>query len=462
MQIISEPRKDIAKVWGTPAPKDTKYRLLLYHIQEDCAEGSLLLNTVTGELVLLDTDEAELVRELPASHTLKMDELIAHRFLVPEGFDDAKSVNQLRQVLRRLNSSKDIRSYSILPTSACNARCFYCYESSYPKYSMTSEIADKVVEYIVVNCGEKKRVSIQWFGGEPTLGEERIDQICDGLAKNKIEFSSSTISNGYLFTKDLARKAKEKWKLQSAQISMDGTEDVYNKAKAYENVKGSPYQRVMENIGHLLDEGIHVTVRMNLDFHNADDLRLLIDDLAGRFANRKSFSAYVQEITEDMGYSPVNHSNEERQKLIAKKIELNRYLEGLGCRKHKTLAAHRSLPHLRVIYCMADNQNSLLVNPLGQFGKCDHYSFARFVGDVMNGHDFDSPDAVTWLNPDYTNWCKNCSLFPICGQPENCIGKKECYSEEIQDRVFSIKRELRDMLETKNGRQRKENEETGI
>lgn len=448
MRVIAEGKEVIVNLWGHPAPQETVYRLMRYLVREDCEDGTLLFNTVTGELVLLSTEESDNLDTLPMPYSSRMDELIARRFLVPDTFDEAKGVNQLRSILRKLTSRKEITGYSILPTSACNARCFYCYESDYPKVSMTSETADKVVEFIAAHCGEKKRVEIQWFGGEPTLGEDRIDQICDGLMERGIDYSSSTLSNGYLFTKGLSHKAKEKWKLQRVQISMDGTEDVYNKAKAYVNADGSPYKRVLENIGHLLDEGIYVIVRMNLSLNNQSDLKALINELIGRYGKSEKFSAYVHEVFDDMGYMPVSYQEEEKHKLISIKVALNQYIADSGCRVLKGIASSGvlPLPSLKIHFCMADNPNSLLINPLGQFGKCDHYSYTHLVGDLENGCDYDAPERTIWMNPIYNEWCEKCFLFPICGRPKFCIGKWECYSEEILDSVKGIKQRMREKL----------------
>lgn len=460
MRVIAEGKESIAKLWGYPIPQNTEYRLMRYLVRDDCEDGTLLLNTVTGELVMLSREEAGILDALPMPYAAVMDPFIAGHFLVPNSFDDAKAVNQLRTVLRKLSSGNGITGYSILPTSACNARCFYCYESSYPKVSMTEEIADKLVDFIAEHCGANKHVEIEWFGGEPTVGESRIDQICDRLTERGITFNSTTLSNGYLFDKELAHKARTKWRLQSIQISMDGTEDVYNKTKAYVNAVGSPYQRVLDNIGWLLDEDIYVLVRMNLSFHNENDLKALIDELISRYGKRKKFSAYVHEVFADMGYKPVSYDEDELHQLINKKIALNRYIADSGCRVLLKFSSPGILPYLKLNYCMADNGGSLLVNPLGQFGKCDHYSFDRLIGDLESDSSIDRTKISAWMNHDYNEWCKECFLFPICGQAEFCVGTRRCYPEEIQVLGDGLKKRMKDKLVSLTGG--KKDEKTSI
>jgi len=228
-------------MWGKQKPKDTEYRLMKYHLRTECEDGTLLYNVITGQMVLLTADETAALDSLPTKPTETLTGLIEDHFLVPTDFNEKKSSDQLRALLRKLDRRTAITGYTILPTTCCNARCFYCYEADYPHRTMTKETADKLVSYMAEHCGEQKKVSIGWFGGEPTLCVDRIEQICDGLTEKGIEYSASMISNGYLFTKELAKTAREKWKLHSIQITLDGTEEVYNKTKAYVSVKDNPY-----------------------------------------------------------------------------------------------------------------------------------------------------------------------------------------------------------------------------
>lgn len=449
MRVIAEGKKAIVKLWGSSSPKeDTSYRLMRYLIREDCEDGTLLLNTVNGELVLLNREEVEILDALPMPYKSGMEELIARHFLVTEGFDDVKSVDQIRTVLKKLQTTSAITGYTIIPTSYCNARCFYCYESNDPHYSMTPETAEKVVDYIIAHCGSRKKVSLHWFGGEPTLGEKRIDQICDRLTEEGIEFHSSMISNGYLFSQEMAQKAREKWHLHTIQITLDGTEAVYNRTKAYVNVQDSPFRRVMDNIAFLLDEKVRVSVRMNLGFHNTDDLKELIQELAERFSGRKNFTAYVHELFEDQGFSPVCHSLAERFQLEEIKSVLNGLIKEKGCICTDSLRNDGSLPAMKVFYCMSDTAASLQINPLGQFGKCEHFLFGKLIGDLDQGLDFNSPLVEYWLHPSYAEICKGCSLYPYCGVIDTCENKDYCFSDQIlENRITSVKMIMRKKLE---------------
>lgn len=441
MRVIVKGKEQPCKLWNNPKIQPGIYRLMRYHIMDQCEEGTLLLNTVTGELVLLSAEEKELLDRLPAPYESMMDELIVHRFLVPDSFEDSRSVDQLRNLMKKLWAHREITSYSILPTTACNARCFYCFESDMPRYTMTPEMADKVVDYMITHCGESKKIGLKWFGGEPTLGEARIDQICDRLTEKGFSYTSSMISNAYLFTKEMARKAKEKWKLTFIQITLDGTEEIYNRTKAYVNAKGNPFQRVMDNIGFLLDEDVRVSVRMNLDKHNVDDLAALVDVLVNRFSGYKNFSAYAAPLFENCGFEPLTHKDNERDELVNAVVRLNQYIESKGCYGSSVFSQNGDCPSLKTNYCMANNPNSLQVNPLGEFSKCEHVLFDHLVGNINDGHDFDSIIGSYWLETSYKDTCKPCSLYPSCGMIEYCPSLP-CTDLQMDEKVKEVQRQI--------------------
>jgi len=435
MRVILKGREVIHKVWGAPSPQNSIYRLMRYHIRSKCGEGALLLNTVSGEAVLLDEKETSLLDHLPSFYTKDMNELISHHFLVPNDFNESISVNQLRKLLRKFIANHQFTSYSILPTTNCNARCFYCFESDYPRYSMTEEVAEQLAGFIISRSDKTKCVTLKWFGGEPTLGVDRIDQICSRLGNEGVHYRSLMISNGYLFSKELAQKANDLWHLEAIQITMDGTENVYNSVKAYVHSTDNPYFRVLSNIRYLLDEGIQVSLRMNLDFHNSDDLKSLIDELGSRFTGEKNFAAYVATLFEDTGYKPVSHSIQERERLIKTAIFLNNYIEEKGCKKTDAFINKTKSLSLRLTYCMADNFSAIQVNPLGQLGKCEHAIFEHLVGNLFSEYKEDCPEVNYWHDSNYTNECESCALCPICGIIKTCEAKPICLPEQISSRI---------------------------
>ena len=129
MQIIKEPGEKVSKLWPRPKRLDGPFRPIRYILREPVPEGELLHHTLTGELVLLDPQETAALDALPGPLTEVLLPLAEKHFVVPEGYDEHEVMQQLRQVLRMVTASGCITNYTILPTTNCNARCFYCYES---------------------------------------------------------------------------------------------------------------------------------------------------------------------------------------------------------------------------------------------------------------------------------------------------------------------------------------------
>ena len=137
--------------------------------------------------------------------------------------------------------------FTVLTTTDCNARCYYCYEKGIRREPMTRETAIAAADYIAcASRGEKVR--LRWFGGEPLFNREAIDVICGALEQKKICFESAMTTNGFYLDEKTTADAVEKWNLKNVQITVDGTEKTYNRIKAYIDAEENPYRRVMNNI----------------------------------------------------------------------------------------------------------------------------------------------------------------------------------------------------------------------
>ena len=444
MKVIQEGKERIVKTWGEQKLTDADYRLLKYLFRVNVKDGEqcdtddydtvLLHNVVTGELIALDRTEAGVLDSLPCKASDATEELIKKRFLVPVGYDEKKAVYQLRKVLNVFQRPKYITGYTILPTTNCNARCFYCYEANYKHINMTPEVADKTVEFIADHHGDRD-VHIGWFGGEPLLGWQRIDQICQGLQDREIRYSSSMTTNGYLFDEEMVKKAKDFWKLKSLQITLDGTEQVYNEVKAYVNNDLSPYQRVISNIGLLADNEIRVSIRMNLDRHNADNLKELISELAERFGGNKYVSGYVDVIFDDCGFAPVTHSDDDHHFLLSKANSLNDLLVNNGLYSINK----QNLPCLKLHYCMADSDSSIVITPNGDLVKCEHIENIGAIGNIYCDI-VDYKKLNAWKNIVDHSECFDCPLLPNCFVLSSCIAAPKCHIEERQWQIKAAKK----------------------
>ena len=427
MKTIVEPKQHIDKLWGKQRIKEeAAYRLMRYVLRVDHDGKVLLHNVVTGQLVALDPDEAEALEKLPMQYEPVMEQLVTEHYLVPDDFDEYKTVKQLRRILQSRSTGSFINHFVILPTTFCNARCFYCYESDYPRVHMTEETAEKIVEYIDEHR-EGKDITIQWFGGEPLVGIDRIDQISRGLRARGVNFVSSMISNGFLFTEESIDRSVDLWNLKRIQITLDGTEEVYNRVKAYVGTWDSPFQRVLRNIDLLSQKGIRVNIRLNVDYYNKDDIRQLIEELIDRYSDNRNVSAYVNMLFNDQGYEPVHHSLDE---MIALTDILSEYIEKL---KSSRMAYEDLKPlSLQTGQCMADNPHSVLIQPDGSFCRCEHESVNESYGNLVDGVVY-AQQLEKWKETvEHSDACPTCSLFPACYQLRYCMNSDLPCTQKLQ------------------------------
>ncbi|MBO4745372.1 MAG: 4Fe-4S cluster-binding domain-containing protein [Bacteroidales bacterium] len=426
LKTISPPNKTISSVCGEQIIRNEEnYRNIMYCVSVHCEDGTLLYHTTTGELVLLtDLSLKECDREW----------LIKHWFLVPEKFDERMWVNQLRTIVDMLKTKGlNKTSFTILTTTDCNARCFYCYEIGIKRIPMASEMAERVADYVANSCGGK-RVKLRWFGGEPLYNQQAIDIICDRLRSREIQFESNMISNGFYFDRKTSLHAYDSWRMRKVQITVDGTEKVYNRTKAYIDADESPYLRVMDNIQYALEAGIRVTVRMNMGEHNAKDLLLLADDLAERFHKYPGFHAYVAVINDFTGKMHIQDTMQTQRDNFAQiRDRLNK--RGIYIKKDY-------LRGLRTARCMADNDTSETILPDGRVGRCEHYSDSMITGSIMDNVR-DNEVEKKWKDPLSVPECDQCVMYPVCWKLKMCEWNKDGCSELTRNiEIDEIKKQV--------------------
>lgn len=408
-----------------------------YIIKIEVKDGLLLHNVITGQLLYLTEAEKSILYELPLKPEEKIGQLISWYYLVPEDFDEYKFVNGYRKVLQQLekNKEKPITKFTIFPTTCCNAHCFYCFESEYKKINMDAVTAGKVVDYIEQNSRNNK-IRISWFGGEPTVAIPCIDSICNGLETRGIDFVSGMVSNGYLFTEQIVKKAVNNWKLKKIQITLDGTEEVYNKTKNY-NVAGSAYKRVLNNISLLLESGIQVSVLLNLDYYNSDDLYKLIDELAKRFRKYDNFRVVSHVLFNDEGYVKVHHTEREEEELVRRNYDLIDYLEKLGLQGNGIGSARkrRNLPKLQYTHCMTNDAGAIVIAPNGNLHRCEHIPNKLTSPISIDSGTANKLEMDEWFLPAEEAICHDCSLYPSCFVPSKCKDHQRCHYLDRQKRT---------------------------
>lgn len=406
------------------------YRPMYYVVEQPVDEGLLLYHTMTKALLLLTPEEAEIYKTNPTA----LPQLVEQWFLVPQSHDDRLLSLQIRDVAKMLEKSSDaITHYTILPTTDCNARCFYCYELGHPRVPMSEDTAIKTADYIINHC-QGKKVWINWFGGEPLFNKHAITQICQRLKEGGIEYSSSMITNGYLFNDDTVKEAKELWHLKWVQITLDGTEKIYNRCKAFIYKDVNAYQRVVSNIHRLQDADIAIRIRLNIDMHNADNLMELTEELHQEFRETKGINVYAHPLFEEEKGSKAMLDDQNRTFIYERMKELRALLDTYHFIKPIKLDRK-----VTTNVCQADSDHSAIIMPSGHIGKCEHYSEDHFIGHVDNEECDLEMIARFKERREEIEACATCPSYPFCNMLKLCATSTKCHPETRNDKKQKIR-----------------------
>ena len=341
----------------------------IYNQFHTTEKGIYVYNVLTRRLALLTEEEKAVLQEKCVMGTEPVAApLIAKRFLVTADTDEVSCYTQLYTTQELFLSAKDqgMEMYRILPTTGCNARCFYCFEQGVQIVNMNDDTAEAVIDYIKKTRNPRKKIRIEWFGGEPLLRVMTIDRICSALNTAGIEFVSTMTTNGSLLTPELLKKAKNDWHLDKAQITLDGIGEEHNRRKAYVAFPDA-YEHALQTIASLVAAGIGVTVRMNMDRENAESIAKLYEYLKRQYraADRIAFDPTLLFAAQD------------DPELRGKWIALQERLWQDGFFKMKLLG--NGLPRW---YCIANSATGVTILPDGTLSACEAGREEMYYGNT--------------------------------------------------------------------------------
>lgn len=159
-----------------------------------------------------------------------VEELRVKKVIVPK---EEKYTFYYDSLTRFLNDAygSDVMSLIIAPTTHCNFNCQYCFEpKKHPKY-ISGDVEDAIISYLN-NQIHIKNLSLTWYGGEPLLMTDSIRRLHDRILKEtdkKIAYHE-VITNGYLIDDKVISIFRD-MKLNSIQITLDGTRDTHNRTR---------------------------------------------------------------------------------------------------------------------------------------------------------------------------------------------------------------------------------------
>ena len=384
------------------------YQKSLYNLLVPYPDGrTIIFNAFSGALGLFQPDTLRRYQENKLSAEEEQT-LVKKGILVPEGTDEKSLIHQDRANGILHSKEKLIRLWT---TSACNARCYYCFEKGISPVTMTEATAEQVIAFILPMLQEGDTLTFEWFGGEPLLNPGIIDYIVGKLTPScqrlHCRLQSAFISNGSLIDAGIVRKMKTTWNTKYVQITLDGDRKTYHAVKDYICPEKHNFDNVLHNIKLLAKSGIHVSIRMNYDTTNYESLLSLIDYLHQELGNYHNIFYYVYPLwscLNEEAADPFHSTTTADQNLIALFDRIVQY----GMTPPRLLARL----NYKKNQCSSCSASSYAVFPDGKLGKCSE-TFLQSIGDVWNGVT-DPGTFSRWTDIGLDPVCDACIYLPLC------------------------------------------------
>lgn len=405
-------------------------KLSRYNILRQYDDATIFFNAATCALAVVDENFLQVLDDLKNN---SYDEAKYDAQLIADMKGSGCLVEDDVDELDRLEFYRNLAKYdmtnfglTIAPTLDCNFRCKYCFET-HPKGKMNSETQVALVKFATKRLERAKNFSVTWYGGEPLLAKEIIwslsEKFLELCAASSVDYDAFIVTNASLLEDSDVEQFK-RYKIKGAQITIDGVKEIHDSRRR--SVTGeSTFDRLIDRVNLLLNNGLSVIVRINIDKDNINRVDELLDVLAERITRRA-------ELKIDFGQvSPFTE--------ICKSIENDCYnnaqfanimlpLYGKVLARGFTVNKMAAYPAPRVNFCCVDYVNSFVVDKGGELYRCwNHVGNLKMVsGNVNDGDNLKlERNYLSWIqwNPIRHPKCRECNCLPLCmgGCPEASI-----------------------------------------
>ena len=422
--------------------KKTQWHLSKYFVYAKIPEGNgyAALDLFQGSFVVLTSVELFLLSQV---ETLDPDHPAMEKFrkfgLVVD-FDQFAALNALGRI--SCGHLQDV-SLTICPTMGCNFDCPYCFEE-HRAGKMSQEIQDEVIDLadkMLTSFGAKE-LDITWFGGEPLLAANVIDNLSrrfiDLADSRNVSYKANIITNGYLLNRENI-DLLERSRVKVAQITLDGLGEEHNKTRHLAGGQGT-FDRI---VGNIRDNRMPfaVNIRHNVHQDNLDQmekLRSFVDQLAKESGNNLKYAP-----------APVHGSAVmERRGGTVSLLETENAVKEIELRKEAF-----SYSSKQGTYCSANRIAAVAVDDKGRLFKCweEVDKPEKSFGHIQTWdpdrpvRSAEFPDKLTeYLNtccPVSDPKCRQCLWLPMCsgGCPERVLaGENVCYTFKDDPEAFAL------------------------
>ena len=155
-------------------------------------------------------------------------------------------------------------------TSLCNFACPYCFQER-RSGRMSQAVQDQVVRLTDAKFGQGgyERMTVDWFGGEPLLAADIIEdlghRLMDVAAQHRAGFSSNIHTNAYLLDQTMV-DLLEGVNCRFVIVTLDGYGSDHDKTRHLHG-GGATFDRILANLSSI-KTGMVLNIRSNLHADN--------------------------------------------------------------------------------------------------------------------------------------------------------------------------------------------------
>ena len=239
--------------------------------------GLLVFSTRTEQMRVIKLEDWDFLQKnnINAVDEKIVEELNKIKVLVPS--DEDEFVTITKENVDRDEYDKSLYT-TIMVTANCPFGCDYCGQK-HSSQLLDLESQNLLVGRLEEKLKEKKfrALHIGWFGGEPILGIDVINNLSPILQKLAetygVIYKAQITTNGYLLTNDVIKNLIILHNISEFCITLDGVGEVHDKRRCLKS-KAPTFKVVYENLQNLirfsrtLQKKIDITVRCNVDIRN--------------------------------------------------------------------------------------------------------------------------------------------------------------------------------------------------
>lgn len=199
---------------------------------------------------------------------------------------------------------------SLIITESCPLACNYCYEIHKANQKMTFEKAKEHIDREFAGLDEDAEINIEFFGGEPFLNFELIEQVVDYVEEQypKRMVTYNTTTSGVILTEHIKKWLSDHRRHFYAALSLDGVKEAHDKNRVFAGNKKGTFdsidqdfflkmyhplpvkatiapnclEQMAESVIYLIEKGFQVDATLamgDIDWSDAKNIDVLIREL---------------------------------------------------------------------------------------------------------------------------------------------------------------------------------------